>query len=71
MAEVFLGVDAVSREATPNPVMAAVEEKRTVYLLSNCILIGRDRLEIPIEACVSPIRDRAGQAAGAVIVFRE
>lgn len=71
MAEVFLGVDAVSREATPNPVMAAVEQHRTVYLLSNCILIGRDRLEIPIEACVSPIHDRAGLAAGAVIVFRD
>ena len=71
MAEVFLGVDADSREATPNPVMAAFNQDRTVYLLSNCVLIGRDRIEIPIEASVSPIRDRVGEATGAVVVFRD
>ena len=71
MAEVFLGVDAASREATPNPVMAATKQDGTVYLLSNCVLIGRDRIEIPIEASVSPVLGRTGQTSGAVVVFRD
>ena len=70
MAEVFLGVDADSREAAPNSVMAAVEQNQTVYL-ANCVLLGRDGPEIPIEASVSPILDRAGEATGAVMVFRD
>ena len=35
------------------------------------ILIRRDGFEIPIEDSVAPIHDREGQAAGAVIVFRD
>ncbi len=69
LAEVFLGADALSREAVPNP--AAADHDGTVYLLSDCVLIGRHQLEIPIEASVSPIRDRAGSATGSVIVFRD
>lgn len=34
-------------------------------------LIRRDDSEIPIEESVAPIRDRAGQGIGAVIVFRD
>jgi diguanylate cyclase (GGDEF)-like protein/PAS domain S-box-containing protein len=71
MAEVFRILDATSRETTPNPMDMAVGQNRTVHLPSNCILIRRDRFEIPIEDCVSPIHDREGQATGAVIVFRD
>ena len=70
MSEIFLSVDSLSREATPNPIARAAEQVGTGYL-SNCVLIGRERLEIPIEASVSPIRDLAGSATGAVIVFRD
>ena len=45
------------------------KHERAAYLLSNCILIGRDRLEIPIEASVSPIRDRrrpGGRGGGGI-----
>lgn len=69
--EVFLSVDSMSREATPSPIARAAERDGSAYLLSNCVLIGRDRLEIPIEASVSPIRDLAGIATGAVIVIRD
>jgi len=71
MAEVFRILDATSRETTPNPMEMAVGQNRTVHLPSNCILIRRDGFEIPIEDSVSPIHDREGQAAGAVIVFRD
>ena len=71
MAEVFRILDATSRETIPNPMEMAVGQDRTVHLPSNCILIRRDGLEIPIEDSVAPIHDREGQATGAVIVFRD
>ena len=42
-----------------------------MHLPSNCMLVRRDGIEIPIEDCVAPIHDREGQATGAVIVFRD
>jgi diguanylate cyclase (GGDEF)-like protein/PAS domain S-box-containing protein len=71
MAEVFRVLDTTSRKTTPNPVEMAVGQNRTVHLPPNCILIQRDGSEIPIEDSVAPIHDRAGQATGAVIVFRD
>jgi diguanylate cyclase (GGDEF)-like protein/PAS domain S-box-containing protein len=71
MAEVFRILDATSRKTTPNPMETAVGQNRTVHLPSNCSLIPHDGFEIPIEGCVSPINDREGQAAGAVIVSRD
>jgi PAS domain S-box-containing protein len=52
MADVFRSVDAMSREATRNPMTAAREHDRTAHLPANCILIGLDG-EIPIEGKAS------------------
>jgi diguanylate cyclase (GGDEF)-like protein/PAS domain S-box-containing protein len=71
IAEVLRILDDASREATPDPMEMAVGQNRTVHLPSNCILLRRDGLEIPIEDSVAPIHDREGQATGAVIVFRD
>ena len=71
MAEVLRILDATSRETIPNPMAMAVGQDRAVHLPSNCILVRRDGLEIPIEDSVAPIHDREGQATGAVIVFRD
>jgi diguanylate cyclase (GGDEF)-like protein/PAS domain S-box-containing protein len=71
MAEVFRILDANTREATPNPMDISFEQNRTVHLPSNCILVRRDGMEIPIEDSVAPIHDREGKATGAVIVFRD
>jgi diguanylate cyclase (GGDEF)-like protein/PAS domain S-box-containing protein len=64
-------LDASSREPTPDPMEMAIRQNRTVHLPPNCILIRRDGFETPIEDSVAPIRDRGGQATGAVIVFRD
>jgi diguanylate cyclase (GGDEF)-like protein/PAS domain S-box-containing protein len=64
-------VDASTREPLPNPVDMAVGQHRTVHLPPNSLLIRRDGAEIPIEDSVAPIHDRAGEATGAVIVFRD
>ena len=71
LAEVFRILDATSHEPTPSPMELAIGQNRTVHLPSNCILIRRDGVEIPIEDSVAPIHGRGGEATGAVIVLRD
>jgi diguanylate cyclase (GGDEF)-like protein/PAS domain S-box-containing protein len=71
MAEIFRILDTANRKIIPNPMDIAVRRDRTVHLPANSILVRRDGFEIPIEDSVAPIHDREGQAAGAVIVFRD
>jgi diguanylate cyclase (GGDEF)-like protein/PAS domain S-box-containing protein len=71
IAEVLRIQDATSHETTPNPMDLAVAQNRIIHLPSNCVLVRRDGLEIPVEDSVAPIHDRQGVATGAVIVFRD
>jgi diguanylate cyclase (GGDEF)-like protein/PAS domain S-box-containing protein len=71
MTEVFRIQDGAALETNLNPMKAAVTQNRIIHLPSNCILIRRDGVEIPIEDSVAPIHDREGHATGAVIVFRD
>jgi diguanylate cyclase (GGDEF)-like protein/PAS domain S-box-containing protein len=71
MSEVFHILDATSRETIPREADTDIGKNRTVRLPSNCLLIRRDGLEIPIEDSVATIHDRDGQASGAVIIFRD
>ena len=71
MPEVFHILNATDRETIPNPMDLAVKQNRTMSLPLDSILIRRDGVEVPIEDSVSPIHDREGKVAGAVIVFRD
>jgi diguanylate cyclase (GGDEF)-like protein/PAS domain S-box-containing protein len=71
MAEVCRILDATSRESVPNPMELGSGQAHPGHLPSNCVLIRRDGLEIPIEDSVAPIHDREGKTTGAVIVFRD
>ncbi|MEQ1472304.1 MAG: EAL domain-containing protein [Candidatus Acidiferrum sp.] len=71
MTEILQIRDGDTREVIPNPMEMAVALNRCVSVPPNCILIRRDGQEIPIEDSVAPIHSREGQAAGAVIVFRD
>jgi diguanylate cyclase (GGDEF)-like protein/PAS domain S-box-containing protein len=64
-------MEATSRETILNPMEIVADVARTMSVRSNYILVERSGSEIPIEASVAPIRDRQGQAAGAVFVFRD
>lgn len=68
LAEVYRPRDSAILALVPNPLDAAVAPLR---LSSNGLLRQRDGSEIPIEDSVAPIRDRAGRATGAVVVFRD
>jgi diguanylate cyclase (GGDEF)-like protein/PAS domain S-box-containing protein len=71
LVEVFHIVDGHTREPARNPMDMAVAQNKTVGLTPNCILIRRDGHESAIEDSASPIHDRDGHGAGAVIVFRD
>jgi diguanylate cyclase (GGDEF)-like protein/PAS domain S-box-containing protein len=71
MAEVFQILDTTDRTIIPNPMNMAVRQDQTVHLPANSILVRRDGFEIPIEDSVAPIHDHEGNAAGAVIIFRD
>jgi diguanylate cyclase (GGDEF)-like protein/PAS domain S-box-containing protein len=71
IADVLRIQDATTHEATPDPMELAVAQNQTIHLPTNCVLVRRDGLEIPLEDSVAPIHDRQGLASGAVIVFRD
>ena len=50
--------------------MRVLREGRVVSLANHTALVARDGREIPIEDSAAPIRDGAGEVAGAVLVFR-
>lgn len=71
MAEVIRLLSGSTRMPIPNPMEMAVSQDRTMHLPPNCLLVRRDGSELPIEDSIAPIHDRDGQAAGAVITFRD
>jgi diguanylate cyclase (GGDEF)-like protein/PAS domain S-box-containing protein len=60
-----------SHEAVEDPVSLALASGDPIHLADQTALVSRRGLEVPIQATVAPIRDRAGQTAGAVIVFSD
>ena len=65
IAEIFKIVGATNRETDLKSTV------QTMHLRSSGILVRRDGVEIPVEDSVAPIRDREGQATGAVTVIRD
>jgi diguanylate cyclase (GGDEF)-like protein/PAS domain S-box-containing protein len=71
MPEVLTIVNAVTKKIISNPMKMDVEQKTSLHLPPNSVLIRRDGFEIPIEDSVARIHDREGKITGAVIVFRD
>jgi diguanylate cyclase (GGDEF)-like protein/PAS domain S-box-containing protein len=71
LAKVFRTRQSMNSEPTETTSELAILQIRAVHMPPSCTLIRRDGLQIPIEDSIAPIRNRDGQAAGAVIVFRD
>jgi PAS domain S-box-containing protein len=71
IAEVFRVLDAMTRETVGDAMQTAIRNDRTEHLPSDRLLLRRDGSEIAIADTVSPIHDREGNVAGAVIVVRD
>jgi diguanylate cyclase (GGDEF)-like protein/PAS domain S-box-containing protein len=71
IGDVFTVVDEATREASENPVMRCLREGRTLGLSQHTVLVNRRGQELAIQDSAAPIRDRAGNLIGAVMVFHD
>jgi PAS domain S-box-containing protein len=71
MIEVFHIVNETTRAVTENPVDRVIREGVIVGLANHTILIARDGTETPIDDSAAPIKDKDGNVAGVVLVFRD
>lgn len=71
MEEIIRIVDVKTHQLIPDLTNRAVRGDKTVHLPPDSVLVTRDGREIPVEDSTAPIHDAAGQATGAVFVFRD
>lgn len=71
VGEVFDIINEITREPAENPVEKSLRLGIIVGLANHTILRSRSGEEYAIEDSASPIRSRAGQVIGCVIVFRD
>lgn len=69
LAQVFNVVNGFTLEPQASPIEACLRENRVVSLDNNTVLIRRDGARLYIEDSAAPIRNRAGQLIGGVLVF--
>jgi diguanylate cyclase (GGDEF)-like protein/PAS domain S-box-containing protein len=68
---VFRVVDETTREEAFDAIEMVLRSGRTVTPSANTILVRRDASEVAINKSAAPIRDRAGQVTGVVVVFHD
>jgi diguanylate cyclase (GGDEF)-like protein/PAS domain S-box-containing protein len=71
IGEVLTVVDESSREASESPVMRCLREGQVLGLAEHTVLVNRRGQELAIQDSAAPIRDRAGNLIGAVMVFHD
>ncbi len=71
IGDVLTVVDETTRQATESPVMRCLREGQVLGLAEHTVLVNRRGQEIAIQDSAAPIRDRAGNLIGAVMVFHD
>jgi len=69
--DIFHIINQESRQPAVAPVMETLARGTIQGLANHTLLIARDGTERAIADSCAPIRDRAGQVVGAVLVFRD
>jgi PAS domain S-box-containing protein len=69
--QVFNIVNEQTRQEVESPVSKVLENGLVVGLANHTILINKDGTEIPIDDSGAPIKDKAGNSTGVVLVFRD
>ncbi|HTV95060.1 MAG TPA: PAS domain S-box protein [Steroidobacteraceae bacterium] len=64
-------VDETTREACESPIMRCLREGHMLGLAEHTVLVTRRGQVIAIQDSAAPIRDRAGNLIGAVMVFHD
>ena len=71
LAEVFVIVNAQTRETLVNPVQQVMESGQVIGLSNHTILLARGGEEYHIADSAAPIRDTAGEIIGVVLVVSD
>ncbi len=71
IGNVLTVVDETTREASECPIMRCLREGQVLGLTEHTVLVNRRGQEIAIQDSAAPIRDRAGNLIGAVMVFHD
>jgi diguanylate cyclase (GGDEF)-like protein/PAS domain S-box-containing protein len=71
IGDVLTVVDEATRVASESPVMRCLREGRILGLSEHTVLVNRRGQELAIQDSAAPIRDRAGNLIGAVMVFHD
>ncbi len=69
--EVFILMDAFTREPIQSPIEKVFELEETLNLDRETLLVDREGNEYPIEDSFAPIKEETGKVIGAVIIFRD
>jgi diguanylate cyclase (GGDEF)-like protein/PAS domain S-box-containing protein len=64
-------LDEVTHHELENPLVRCLREGQLVHFAEHSVLLNRLGQEIAIQDSAAPIRDRAGEIVGAVVVFRD
>jgi diguanylate cyclase (GGDEF)-like protein/PAS domain S-box-containing protein len=71
IGDVLTVVDETTREGSENPVARCLREGQVLGLAEHTVMVNRRGQEIAIQDSAAPIRDRAGNLIGAVMVFHD
>jgi len=69
--EIFIIINAKTREPAINPVNTVIEHGKIVGLANHTILISKTGQEYQIADSAAPITDDGGEITGVVLVFRD
>jgi PAS domain S-box-containing protein len=71
LEEIFRIVDELSRQPVENPVNKVRRLNGVVGIANHTVLVRKDGSELSIDDSAAPIRNKAGEIAGVVMVFRD
>ena len=71
LSQVFQILNEITRAPIENPVTRVLRDGQIVGLANHTVLISRDGHELGIEDSAAPIRNRAGEIIGVVLVFHD
>lgn len=71
LSDIFLIIDATTRQPIENPIDKVLKTGKIVYLSNHTTLVSRDGTEYQIADSAAPIRDDEKNITGIVLVFND
>lgn len=69
--EVARFVDEKTQQPIPHPLVSALQQKSSVFLNGDALLVQKTGALLPVTDSAVPIKDNHGRISGAVLVFRD